>query len=105
MQMQGLLCVELHGPLPPPVLLALLPLSKGTVIFPGSALAHVCMRGMRPEVSQSASWQTSLCPSCPGKDVWWIRAVPWELHCPAWDLQARTQSPGIYPQKPGLQSG
>lgn len=54
MQTRGLLCAEMHGPLPPPLplrplLLALLPLSKGTVVFPGSALANVCMHGMRPE--------------------------------------------------------
>lgn len=83
MQTQGLLCVEMRGPPPPPLpplsplLLTLLPLSKGTVICPGSDLAHVSMHGMRPEVSQSGSWQMSLCPS--GKDVWWIRAVPWGL--------------------------
>lgn len=38
-----------------------------------------CVHGMRPEVSQSGSWQMSLCPWCPGKDVWWVRAVPWGL--------------------------
>lgn len=80
--MQGLLCVEMRGPPPPPLpplLLALLPLSKGIVVCPGSDLAHVCVHDMRPEVYQSGSWQISLCPLCPGKDVWWIRLVPWGL--------------------------